>query len=106
WMQTLPDFGALADASVATVTKLWEGLGYYRRARNLHALALRVSKLPRLPRTAAEWQNLPGVGPYTAAAIASLAYDDPAACVDGNVVRILARVTGEKRRFPDGSQAV
>lgn len=106
WMRRLPDFATLAAASEAVVVKLWEGLGYYRRARNLHALAQQVVALPRLPRTAAEWENLPGVGPYTAAAIASISNDEPAACVDGNVVRILARLTGERRTFTDGSQAV
>jgi len=106
WMRALPDFAALAAADEATVLKLWEGLGYYRRARFLHRLAREIVALPAPPRTAQAWAGLTGVGPYTAAAIASLAFDDPAACVDGNVVRILARITGETRAFADGSAAV
>ena len=106
WMRALPDFPALAAADEATVLKLWEGLGYYRRARFLHRLAREIVALPEPPDTAAGWAELTGVGPYTAAAIASLACGDPAACVDGNVVRILARMTGEARSFPDGSSAV
>lgn len=106
WIRQLPDFPALAAASEAAVVKLWEGLGYYRRARNLHALARQVVDLPRPPRTAGDWQKLPGIGPYTAAAIASLCYGEPTACVDGNVVRILARLSGTRQPFADGSQAV
>lgn len=106
WMRALPDFAALAAADEATVLKLWEGLGYYRRARFLHALARELVALPEPPRAAAGWAGLTGVGPYTAAAIASLAFDDPSACVDGNVVRILARMTGDTRAFADGSAAV
>lgn len=106
WMKALPDFAALAAAEEAVVLKLWEGLGYYRRARFLHTLARELVALPTPPRTAAAWAGLTGVGPYTAAAIASLAFDDPAACVDGNVVRILARISGDTRAFADGSTAV
>lgn len=106
WMNALPDFAALAQADEATVLKLWEGLGYYRRARLLHRLAQELVARGEPPATAAGWTELSGVGPYTAAAIASLSFDDPAACVDGNVVRILARVTNEPRTFPDGASAV
>ncbi|MBE2212349.1 MAG: A/G-specific adenine glycosylase [Opitutaceae bacterium] len=106
WMRALPDFAALAAADEETVLKLWEGLGYYRRARFLHTLARELVALPAPPHTAVGWADLTGVGPYTAAAIASLAFDDAAACVDGNVVRILARLTSETRAFPDGSAAV
>jgi A/G-specific adenine glycosylase len=106
WMQALPDFAALAEATEAQVLKLWEGLGYYRRARFLHHLARELVARAEPPRTAAGWSELTGVGPYTAAAIASLAFNDPAACVDGNVVRILARLTHEAHAFPDGSSAV
>ncbi|HMD61567.1 MAG TPA: A/G-specific adenine glycosylase [Opitutaceae bacterium] len=104
WMEALPDFGALAAAPEAGVLKLWEGLGYYSRARNLHRLARSVAARG-LPRTAAAWRELPGVGPYTAAAVASIAYGEPVACVDGNVVRILARLTRHGARFGDGASA-
>ncbi|MEY4939008.1 MAG: hypothetical protein RIQ93_743 [Verrucomicrobiota bacterium] len=105
WLETLPDFATLASASEERVLKLWEGLGYYSRARNLHRLAqaIAVRKIP--PHTAAEWRELPGVGPYTAAAITSIAFDAPAACVDGNVVRILARLTADATKFRDSASA-
>jgi len=106
WLRELPDFATLAAASEAKVMKLWEGLGYYSRARNLHKLAQAVAARPVPPRTPAEWRELPGIGPYTAAAITSISFDEPAAVVDGNVVRILARLTGEGRLFRDGSAAV
>lgn len=106
WLIELPDFSALAAASESKVMKLWEGLGYYSRARNLHKLAQQVARLPALPRTPAEWRELPGIGPYTAAAITSISFAEPAAVVDGNVVRILARLTADNRLFRDGTEAV
>jgi A/G-specific adenine glycosylase len=106
WLHELPDFATLAAASEARVMKLWEGLGYYSRARNLHRLAQAYVAAPVPPRTPAEWRELPGIGPYTAAAVTSISFDEPAAVVDGNVVRILARLTGEDRQFRDGSEAV
>jgi A/G-specific adenine glycosylase len=106
WMRALPDFAALAAASEDEVLKLWEGLGYYSRARNLHRLARALADRPDVPRDPAAWRELAGVGPYTAAAVTSIAFGHPAACVDGNVVRILARLTGERRNFRDGGEAV
>jgi A/G-specific adenine glycosylase len=105
WLVELPDFAALAAAPEARVLKLWEGLGYYSRARNLHRLAQAVAARPAPPRTPAEWQELPGVGPYTAAAITSIAFGAPAACVDGNVVRILARLTANATPYRDSASA-
>lgn len=106
WLRELPDFPALAGAHETKVMKLWEGLGYYTRARNLHKLAQAWVAAPVPPRTPAEWRELPGIGPYTAAAVTSISFDEPAAVVDGNVVRILARLTGESRQFRDGTEAV
>jgi A/G-specific adenine glycosylase len=106
WLRELPDFSVLAAAPEAKVMKLWEGLGYYSRARNLHKLAQAYMAAPTKPRTPAEWRELPGIGPYTAAAITSISFDEPAAVVDGNVVRILARLAGEGRLFRDGTEAV
>ena len=106
WMSALPDFAALAAASEARVLKLWEGLGYYSRARNLHRLAREIVDLPAPPRSPEAWRELPGVGPYTAAAITSLAFGVPVACVDGNVVRVLARLTADGTRFRDNAAAV
>ena len=70
WTAKWPDFKELARAEEAEAMALWAGLGYYSRARNLLALARQVAALPRPPRTAAEWREFKGVGPYTAAAIA------------------------------------
>lgn len=105
WLETLPDFRALAAAPEEQVLKLWEGLGYYSRARNLHRLAQAIAALPEPPRAAAAWRELPGVGPYTSAAITSIAFGTPAACVDGNVVRILARLTADATAFRDSASA-
>lgn len=105
WLRKLPDFAALAAAPEAKVLKLWEGLGYYSRARNLRKLAQTYVAAPVKPRTPAEWGKLPGIGPYTAAAITSISFGEPAAVVDGNVVRVLARLTGEDRLFRDGTAA-
>ncbi len=106
WLDALPDFAALAAAPESRVLKLWEGLGYYSRARNLHKLAQAVAALPAPPRTPEAWRELPGVGPYTAAAITSISFNAAAAVVDGNVVRILARLTADDRAFRDGTEAV
>jgi A/G-specific adenine glycosylase len=104
WMEALPDFAALAAAPEAAVLRLWEGLGYYSRARNLHKLAKAVA-VGGMPRTAAQWRELPGVGPYTAAAISSIAFGEAKACVDGNVVRILSRLTRDGALFRDSASA-
>lgn len=90
---TVTDF---ARADLEDILRKWEGLGYYARARNLHAAARKVAQEHdgRLPETYSEWLDLPGIGPYTAAAIASLAHGEPCAVVDGNVVRVLTRLSG------------
>jgi len=106
WMAALPDFAALAAAPEDRVLKLWEGLGYYRRARNLQAIARRIVASASVPATLKEWQELPGIGPYTAAAITSIAFGEPNACVDGNVVRVLARITGFAAPIKDSASAV
>ena len=94
WVARLPDVRALAEAPLDVVLKLWEGLGYYGRARHLHRAAQVVMAEwgGELPRTAAEWQTLLGIGRYTAGAIASIACGQRAAVVDGNVTRVLTRV--------------
>ena len=91
--RTWPDVHALADADLEDVLKAWAGLGYYARARNLHKCAKMVSHeyYGQFPRTAGELQKLPGIGPYTSAAIAAIAFGEPVAAVDGNVERVLAR---------------
>ena len=94
WMARFPTVQALANADLDDVLSSWAGLGYYSRARNLHrgareALERYGAELPRTPR---ELQSLPGIGRYTAGAIASQAFGKSAAVVDGNVARVLARV--------------
>jgi A/G-specific adenine glycosylase len=93
FLDRFPDVRALAAADGQDVLRLWEGLGYYSRARNLHRAAreLVAHHGGALPRTAAELQALPGIGTYTAAAIASIAFGEPAPVVDGNVLRVFAR---------------
>jgi A/G-specific adenine glycosylase len=106
WVSKWPDFANLAKAEEAEVLAHWAGLGYYSRAKNLWRLAQEVSALSEVPTTAAGWQDFRGVGPYTAAAIASIAFREPVAVVDGNVIRVLARLLGERQEFRDGAQAM
>ena len=89
-----PTVEALAAADLDDVLRLWEGLGYYSRARNLHRAAQRVVDTydGRVPDTEDDIRTLPGVGPYTAAAVLSIAYGRPLAVLDGNVIRVLTRV--------------
>ncbi|MGI9103793.1 MAG: A/G-specific adenine glycosylase [Terriglobales bacterium] len=100
FLRRFPSVAALARAPLDDVLAVWSGLGYYRRARSLHAAARVVVQRYRakLPANAAELQMLPGVGRYTAAAIASIAFKEPVAVVDGNVERVLCRVAGWPRR--------
>jgi A/G-specific adenine glycosylase len=94
FLDRFPDVATLAAAKPETVLAAWSGLGYYRRARALHEAAkLMVEKHGgELPRRAAELRNLPGFGPYSAAAVASIAFGERIALVDGNVERVLARL--------------
>lgn len=94
WMARFPTVQALADAEEADVLTAWQGLGYYRRARNLLAGA-RIITQTGWPQSVAEWRALPGVGPYTAGAIASISQNLPAALVDGNVERVYARLNAD-----------
>jgi A/G-specific adenine glycosylase len=87
-----PSVGALARAKERDVLAEWSGLGYYARARNLHRAARAVAAAGAFPRTLEGWRALPGVGAYTAAAVASIAYGVPEPVVDGNVVRVLCRL--------------
>jgi A/G-specific adenine glycosylase len=90
FLARFPDVHALARARIDDVLAVWSGLGYYGRARHLHEAAHRVAK-DGFPRTEAQWRELPGIGPYAAAAISSIAFSERAAAVDGNVVRVLSR---------------
>lgn len=94
FMAAYPTVDRLAAASEDEVLKMWQGLGYYSRARNLHKAAQQVAAAGAFPTTIEGISKLKGVGSYTAAAIAAFAYDVPAAAVDGNFLRVLARVYG------------
>jgi len=100
FMQRFPELRALARASEHEVVACWSGLGYYRRARMLHRAAQFVSNEldGKLPTTAVELRTLPGIGEYTSAAIASIGFGEPVACVDGNVERVLTRIRGWTER--------
>src|ERR1700694_1970691 len=97
-----PDIRALAAASLDEVLHLWQGLGYYARARNLYACACAVAERHggHFPDEPAALRALPGVGDYTAAAIAAIAFDRPTAAVDGNVERVVARLFAERAPLP------
>src|SRR5580658_1624278 len=94
WLRAFPTIQALARASDDRVLKSWEGLGYYSRARNLHRAAKIVvrERGGHLPRTAEGLLMLPGIGRYTAGAIASIAFGERVPLVDGNVARVFARI--------------
>src|SRR5260370_11090318 len=96
WMETLPTLQSLATASPQKVHKLWEGLGYYSRVRNLQLAAqLIVQKHDgKFPQQFEDVLELPGVGRYTAGAICSIAFNQPKPILDGNVIRLLTRVYG------------
>lgn len=93
WMEKFPDVGSLATAGIDDVLKSWEGLGYYNRARNLQKAAIQVMDdyNGEFPSELSKILDLPGVGPYTAGAVCSFAFNTPATIVDGNVIRVLAR---------------
>jgi A/G-specific adenine glycosylase len=107
FLQRFPNVGALAAADEQDVLALWSGLGYYRRARMLHKAAQAVvAGGGKMPETAAELRNLPGIGSYTSAAIASIAYGEHVAVVDGNVERVLSRIRGWESHDSIGEAAV
>lgn len=96
FMNRFPDLVSLAGAKIEEVLKAWQGLGYYSRARNMHAAAVVMVSVHggKFPSTYRELMGLKGIGPYTAAAIASIAFDEPRAVIDGNVHRVIARLFG------------
>ena len=115
FMERFPTVRDLAAATEDDVLRAWQGLGYYSRARNLHAAARAVVAQGGFPRDYAGVRTLRGVGDYTAAAICSIAYDQPYAVVDGNVYRVLARylgldtpidTTAGRRRFAEAADAL
>lgn len=96
FLEAYPSLATLAAAPLDEILRLWEGLGYYSRARNLHRAAKELMQNGgEFPKTAAELEQLPGIGPYTARAISSIAFGEPVAVVDGNVLRVLSRLLAE-----------
>jgi len=108
FLERFPTVSALAKADEQEVLALWSGLGYYRRARMLHRAAQAVAAERRsvMPRTAEALRTLPGIGSYTAAAIASIAHGEAVAVVDGNVERVLSRICGWESHDAAGEAAV
>jgi A/G-specific adenine glycosylase len=96
FLERFPTPQALAEASEQELLALWSGLGYYARARNLQRAAQAIAQLGAFPETFEQIRELPGVGDYTAAAVASIAFGLPHAVLDGNVVRVLSRLTAER----------
>ncbi len=99
FLEEIPDIQTLAKIDEEKLLKLWEGLGYYNRARNLKkaALILQEKYEGKMPKTYEELIKLPGIGEYTAGAISSIAYDEKRTAVDGNVLRVLSRIVGSKK---------
>jgi A/G-specific adenine glycosylase len=96
FLKTFPTLQSLARASLQSVLKVWAGMGYYARARHLHAAARAIlhKHAGMIPSTKEELLSLPGFGPYTAGAVASIAFNEPVAALDGNVKRVVSRVLG------------
>ena len=106
FLRRFPTVRALAAAPEGAVMEAWAGLGYYARARNLHACAGQVAAAGGFPRDIAGLRALPGIGAYTAAAVASIAFGVPAIPVDGNVERVAARVFAIEAPLPRGRAAI
>jgi A/G-specific adenine glycosylase len=108
FLSTWPSVSALAAANLDDVMAAWAGLGYYSRARNLHRCAQSVAGKygGKFPRKEAQLRELPGIGAYTAAAIAAIAFDEPATPVDGNVERVVARLFAVRQSIPTSRGAL
>ena len=102
-MEALPDIRSLAEAEEEQLLKLWEGLGYYNRVRNLQKAAIQIQKDygGEMPCEYEELLKLTGIGSYTAGAIASIAFGVPRPAVDGNVLRVISRVREDERLITD-----
>lgn len=98
FLARFPDVQALARSTIEDVYEYWAGLGYYSRARNLHKASLIIAK-SGFPKSHSELMLLPGLGPYTARAVASFAFSEPVGVLDGNVTRFLSRYHGKKVEF-------
>ncbi|MDO4870320.1 MAG: A/G-specific adenine glycosylase [Bacillota bacterium] len=105
FLDALPTIESLADADEDVCTKLWQGLGYYSRVRNLHRAAAQIMEDHdgSMPETSEELQKLAGIGPYTAAAIASICFDERIPAIDGNLLRVFSRMTGCRLDIKSGA---
>ena len=105
FLRELPDVRALAGCPLSRLNKLWEGLGYYSRVRNMQEAAVQILEKygGAFPRSRKELLTLKGIGEYTAGAIASIAFQEPVSAVDGNVLRVIARLTGYRQNILDTS---
>jgi A/G-specific adenine glycosylase len=108
FLERFPTVERLARAPLEDVLRAWAGLGYYARARNLHACAQAVAERHRgrFPSTEAALAELPGIGPYTAAAVAAIAFDECATPVDGNIERVIARLFAVEDELPDAKPEI
>jgi len=106
FLRTFPTLQSLARASLQSVLKVWAGMGYYARARNLHAAARAIlyRHAGMIPPTKQELLSLPGFGPYIAGAVASIAFNEPVAALDGNVKRVVSRVLGLREEISTSRQ--
>jgi len=100
FLARFPDVGSLAAADWAELAEEWAGLGYYARARNLHAAARAIAAMGGFPTDSVGWRTLPGIGPYTAAAIGAIALNEPLVPLDGNVERVVARIFAIETPLP------
>src|ERR1700737_1985309 len=103
FLARFPDIAALASAPEQELLAAWAGLGYYSRARNLHRAAKKILELGAFPRDYLSLRDLAGVGEYTAAAIASMAFGLRHAALDGNAIRVLSRLTAEQGNIGSGA---
>src|SRR5215475_10636152 len=105
WLRRFPNFASLARASENDVLRAWQGLGYYARARNLHATARAIVNRHRgqVPREIEEMQQLPGIGKYTAHALASFGFNQPVSIVEANTARVLTRLFNFRKSIDSGS---
>ncbi len=104
FLARFPDLPSIAAAEEKEILRAWEGLGYYNRVRNLQKTARVVLEehAGKFPESAAELQKLPGIGPYTAGAVSSFAFDQPAPIVDGNIARVLSRISNDPTPVDSG----
>lgn len=105
FIERFPTVQSLAQAPLDEVLSLWTGLGYYSRARNLHLAAQQIAQAGAFPQTYDQWLKLPGIGPYSAAAVSSQCHGEKKAVVDGNVIRVVSRIAGIKNVYSSNFRA-